>query len=142
MSQDEEIRLAGGNLGGAVRVGDTVRRPVGPWTPAVHALLGHLAGRVPNIPRVLGFDDRGREILSYLPGRVADIDAEMLSIEQMTAVVRWTRIPRGGGGFLPPRTMAVFPSARSLAYRSFAYRPQRHRALQRVLCGRRAGGCL
>ena len=74
MSQDEEIRLAGGNLGGAVRVGDTVRRPVGPWTPAVHALLGHLAGRVPNIPRVLGFDDRGREILSYLPSRLTNTE--------------------------------------------------------------------
>jgi len=27
---------------GVVRVGDTVRRPVGSWTPAVHALLNHL----------------------------------------------------------------------------------------------------
>ncbi|GLY80483.1 hypothetical protein Airi01_087500 [Actinoallomurus iriomotensis] len=25
-----------------VRLGDTVRRPTHPWTPAVHALLGHL----------------------------------------------------------------------------------------------------
>lgn len=25
-----------------VRIGDTVRRPAGPWTPTVHALLGHL----------------------------------------------------------------------------------------------------
>ncbi|WP_433067150.1 hypothetical protein [Dactylosporangium sp. CS-033363] len=25
-----------------VRVGDTVRRPVQPWSPSVHALLGHL----------------------------------------------------------------------------------------------------
>lgn len=24
------------------RVGDTIRRPVGEWTPAVHALLTHL----------------------------------------------------------------------------------------------------
>src|SRR4051794_15572276 len=36
-------RLPGGNVGGAVRVGGTVRRPTGPWTPAVHRLLGHLA---------------------------------------------------------------------------------------------------
>jgi hypothetical protein len=110
MSQDEEIRLAGGNLGGAVRVGDTVRRPVGPWTPAVHALLGHLAGRVPNIPRVLGFDDRGREILSYLPGRVADIDAEMLSIEQIASVVRWTRAFHDAvAGFSHPGPWRLFP---------------------------------
>jgi hypothetical protein len=32
-----EERLDGGNAGGAVRVGDTVRKPAGPWTPAVHA---------------------------------------------------------------------------------------------------------
>jgi hypothetical protein len=36
-------RLDGGNTGGAVRLGDTVRRVAGPWTPAVHALLEHLA---------------------------------------------------------------------------------------------------
>jgi aminoglycoside phosphotransferase (APT) family kinase protein len=38
-----EERLEGGNVGGAVRAGATVRRPAGPWTPAVHALLAHLA---------------------------------------------------------------------------------------------------
>ncbi|MGA8209061.1 MAG: (deoxy)nucleoside triphosphate pyrophosphohydrolase, partial [Nocardioidaceae bacterium] len=35
-------RLDGGNVGGAVRVGGTVRRATGPWTPAVHRLLDHL----------------------------------------------------------------------------------------------------
>ncbi|HEV7828258.1 MAG TPA: hypothetical protein VGP04_05285 [Pseudonocardiaceae bacterium] len=38
----EEQRLPGGNAGGAVLVDSTVRRPTGPWTPAVHALLCHL----------------------------------------------------------------------------------------------------
>jgi len=28
-------RLPGGTLRGAVRIGDTVRRRVGPWTPSV-----------------------------------------------------------------------------------------------------------
>jgi hypothetical protein len=66
---DEEIALQGGNVGGAVRVGDTVRRATGPWTPAVHGLLNYLAAAgLPGIPRVLGFDDQGREILDYLPG--------------------------------------------------------------------------
>ena len=37
-------------------------------------VLEHLATRVPNIPRVLGFDDQGREALSYLPGRVVDVE--------------------------------------------------------------------
>jgi hypothetical protein len=40
-----EERLEGGYAGGAVRAGDTVRRLAGPWTPAVHALLTHLADK-------------------------------------------------------------------------------------------------
>lgn len=55
-----------------VRVGDTVRRATGPWTTAVHALLRHLerAGFTA-APRVLGIDEQGREVLSYLPGVAA-----------------------------------------------------------------------
>jgi hypothetical protein len=87
VNPSQEVPLPGGNVGGAVRVGDTVRRSTGPWTPAVHALLGYLASRVPHIPRVLGFDDQGREILSYLPGRVVDIDTELLSPGQIVSVV-------------------------------------------------------
>jgi Phosphotransferase enzyme family len=86
----DEERLAG-NVGGAVRVGDTVRRTTGPWTPAVHALLDHLATRVPHVPRVLGFDDQDREVLTYLPGRVVDIDTESLTEGQIVSIVDWTR---------------------------------------------------
>ncbi|MFI5912468.1 phosphotransferase [Dactylosporangium sp. NPDC051541] len=68
---DAEERLAGGNTGGAVRVGDTVRRAAGPWTPSVHEVLRHLESvGFTRAPRALGFDDRGREILSFLPGNV------------------------------------------------------------------------
>jgi hypothetical protein len=64
-----EIRLDGGNVGGAVRVGDTVRRTGGPWTPSVHALLEHLAGRdFGGSPRPLGIDEQGREVLTFLAG--------------------------------------------------------------------------
>ena len=64
-----EERLEGGNIGGAVRVGDTVRRAAGPWTPAVHALLAHLAARgFAGAPRPLGFDEQGREVLTFLAG--------------------------------------------------------------------------
>ncbi len=84
-------QLLPGNVGGAVRVGDTVRRPTGPWTPAVHALMRHVGSRVPHVPRVLGFDERGRESLTYLPGRVVDVDTELLTDRQITALVTWTR---------------------------------------------------
>ena len=52
-----------------VRVGDTVRRPVHAWSPSVHALLVHLESvAFPYSPRFLGFDDEGREVLSYTEG--------------------------------------------------------------------------
>ena len=52
-----------------MRVGDTVRRPQSPRSPAVHALLRHLE-RVgfEGAPRYLGQDDQGREVLTYVPG--------------------------------------------------------------------------
>jgi hypothetical protein len=64
-----EEQLDGGNTGGAVRAGDTVRRAAGPWTPAVHALLAHLAAKAfTGAPRPLGLDEQGREVLTFLPG--------------------------------------------------------------------------
>ncbi|WP_428966039.1 phosphotransferase [Micromonospora fluostatini] len=67
----EEQRLPGGNTGGAVRIGGTVRRVPGRWTPSVHALLRHLEEvGFDRAPRALGFDEFGREVLSYLPGEV------------------------------------------------------------------------
>ena len=68
-----EIPLAGGDVtAGVVRVGDTVRRPVGPHSPLVHALLTHLeAVGFAGAPRFLGIDGSGREVLSYIDGEVA-----------------------------------------------------------------------
>jgi hypothetical protein len=68
-----EVPLAGGDVTeGVVRVGDTVRRPVGGNAPLVHALLAGLAARgFAGAPRFLGVDAAGREVLTYLPGEVA-----------------------------------------------------------------------
>ncbi len=84
--------LVGGNVGGAVRIGTTVRRPVGPWTPAVHALLAHLdkAG-LDCVPRILGTDARGREVSTYLPGRSADVTSEVVADAVLVDGVRWLR---------------------------------------------------
>ncbi|MEU4620444.1 aminoglycoside phosphotransferase family protein [Actinoplanes sp. NPDC023801] len=68
----EEI-LSGGNMGGAVRAGDTVRRPAGPWTPTIQRLLAHLrAHGIDFVPEPFGVDDTGRDNVSYLPGTVLD----------------------------------------------------------------------
>lgn len=78
------------NADGVVRVGETVRRPTGPWTPAVHALLGHLrAAGLRGVPRVHGLDARGREVLDFLPGEV--VEAELVSEQQLRELAKWTR---------------------------------------------------
>jgi len=67
-----EIPLVGGrSTPGVVRVGDTVRRPMGPNAPFVHELLRYLE-RVGFLwaPRLLGIDERGREVLSFVEGEV------------------------------------------------------------------------
>jgi hypothetical protein len=68
-----EVPLAGGDVTeGVVRAGDTVRRPLGPHSPLVHALLEHLeAAGFDGAPRFLGIDAAGREVLSYIDGEVA-----------------------------------------------------------------------
>jgi hypothetical protein len=64
-----EVTLPGGRTTGAVLIDDVVHKPASPWTPSVHAVLRHLekAG-FDGAPRALGVDDRGREMLTYLPG--------------------------------------------------------------------------
>jgi len=66
-----EEQPLGGNLSAAVKVGDTVRRRAGRWTPAVHALLAHLH-RVgfDAAPEPLGMDEQGRAVLKFIQGDV------------------------------------------------------------------------
>ena len=70
---DEDVVLGGGNSTAVVRVGDTVHRGAGPWTPAVHRLLVALrAAGIVEVPEALGYDEEGREVLSFLPGTVGN----------------------------------------------------------------------
>ncbi|GAA4356399.1 phosphotransferase [Angustibacter luteus] len=94
----EEEPLTGGNTTVVVRVGATVRRPVGPWTPAVHDLLNHLtAVGFAGSPQVLGIDDADREILEFVPGDVGRLtEAEPLPAwfrtpESCWSIGRWIR---------------------------------------------------
>src|SRR6266496_4043744 len=65
-----ERRLPGGRSFGAVRAGDEVRRPAQPWTATVHSVLRHLEDvGFDGAPRARGFDDQGRERLTFLPGQ-------------------------------------------------------------------------
>ncbi|MFD2794318.1 phosphotransferase enzyme family protein [Promicromonospora vindobonensis] len=67
----DEQELTGGNTTGVVRIGNTVHREAGPWTPTVQRLLAHVRARgLTEVPEPLGLDGQGREIVSYLQGDV------------------------------------------------------------------------
>ncbi len=70
--EDAEEVLSGGEVNEVVRIGETVHRTSGPWTPSVQRVLAHLRGQGFGLsPDPLGTDERGREVVSYLPGRTA-----------------------------------------------------------------------
>jgi 8-oxo-dGTP pyrophosphatase MutT (NUDIX family) len=98
--------LPGGRVGGAVRVGDTVRRPAGPWTPAVHDLLRHLvAGGVAGVPEPLGLDGAGREVLRFVPGQTMgdapSVPVEFCSPGLVADVGAWLRRMHAVGASFP-----------------------------------------
>jgi hypothetical protein len=67
----QEVLLSGGNISKVVRIGDTVRRTAGPWTPTVHRLLAHVRAKgLDWVPEPHGLDGKGREVLSFIPGVV------------------------------------------------------------------------
>lgn len=69
--ESPEELLHGGEINDVVRVGNTVRRASRPSTPTVHALLKHLeAVGFEESPRVVGFDEQGREVLTFIDGEV------------------------------------------------------------------------
>jgi Ser/Thr protein kinase RdoA (MazF antagonist) len=84
MGPPEEELLTGGNVAGrVVRIGDTVRKPAGPATPAVSALLDHLAAAgFDGAPRSLGLDEAGRHVVEYVPGPMAH-DLPPLTVDEL-----------------------------------------------------------
>ncbi len=68
---EESAPLPGGNTAPVVRVGDTVRRVAGPWTPQVRRLMqGLRAAGLTTVPEHLGLDDAGREVVEFVEGDV------------------------------------------------------------------------
>lgn len=107
---DREYRLAGGNVTSVVRIGQSVRRAVGPWTPTVHALLRHLeADGFRGAPRALGYDAAGREVLSFITGDVghAPLPPALWSDDVLSTVARLIRAYHDAtASFIPPPNAA------------------------------------
>jgi hypothetical protein len=100
---ESEETLTGGNMAGEVRrIGQTVRRRTGPWTPAVHSLLRHLeqAG-FQGAPQALGIDEQAREILSFIPGEA--VHPHVVDDVQLARVARLIRqFHTAVASFVPP----------------------------------------
>ncbi len=67
----EELPLTGGGRTAVTRKGGVVYRDAGPWSRSVHLFLRHLESvGYPAAPRVVGtgFDEHGRETLTYVEG--------------------------------------------------------------------------
>lgn len=101
---DEVLKDTPGRF--VLRRGDRVHRTAGPNARDVHALLRHLAANgFGGSPRALGFDADGREVLSFVPGRVSakPYPAEFLTLAGCRAIGRLLRRAHDASrDFVPP----------------------------------------
>ena len=65
-----ELNLNTNDKHPVIQIGNTVHRPTSWWTPAIHSLLKYLeSSGFKYSPKVLGFDEQGREVLSFIEGQ-------------------------------------------------------------------------
>ncbi len=101
-----------------MRAGDEVRRPAQPWTATVHTVLRHLeeAG-FEGAPRARGFDDEGRERLTFLPGQTLGETAPwpewVRSDDALRQVGAWLRRLHDVTGAFRPAADAVWFTGRA-----------------------------
>ena len=70
---EKEEMLAGGNISNVYRTGDSVRRELKKDSAKIHKLLKHLESKgFKYAPKLLGIDDKGREILTYIEGEAGN----------------------------------------------------------------------
>jgi hypothetical protein len=100
-------QLAGdGVTQGIVRIGDTVRRPLRPFSLTIQAYLAHLrdAGFT-GAPLPLGVDEQGREVLSFVPGDVPPypLPPETTGDDVLVALAGLIRaLHEASAGWVPP----------------------------------------
>lgn len=89
----DEIPLSGGNVNaGVVRVGNTVRRNPAPSSYSIHRLLQHLEAKgFAGSPRFLGYDEKQREVLSFIEGQVGILTFAWESDAALTSAVQLLR---------------------------------------------------
>jgi Phosphotransferase enzyme family len=103
---DREPLIGGSGTQGIVRFGDTVRRPLRPFSLTVQAYLAHLreAGFT-GAPLPLGVDEQGREVLSFVPGEVHrhPLPPGAAGDDVLVALARLIRtLHEASAGWVPP----------------------------------------
>ena len=101
-----ELLTGDGVTQGIVRIGETVRRPLRPFSLTVQAYLAHLrdAGFT-GAPLPLGVDDQGREVLSFVPGDVPrnPLPPETAGDDVLVALATLIReLHKASAGWEPP----------------------------------------
>jgi hypothetical protein len=101
-----ELLVGDGVTEGIVRIGDTVRRPLRPFSLTVQAYLAHLrdAGFT-GAPLPLGVDEQGREVLSFVPGDVPrnPLPPQTAGDDVLVALARLIRaLHEASTGWVPP----------------------------------------
>ena len=101
-----ELLTGDGVTQGIVRIGDTVRRPLRPFSLTVQAYLAHLRDvGFAGAPLPFGVDEQGREVLSFVPGDVPPypLPAEMAGDDVLVALARMIRaLHEASAGWVPP----------------------------------------
>ncbi len=105
--REQQIPLGGdGVTPGIVRVGDTVRRPLRPFSLTVQVFLAHLHARgFDGAPTPMGVDAEGREVLSFVAGDVPrePLPDDACSDEVLVALARLIRrLHDAAQGWEPP----------------------------------------
>ena len=86
-------KLIGGR-DGITRVGKLVYRPAGLWSEQVQRLLYYVRmQRFVKVPKPFGFDEQGREVVSFLPGEVSNypLSANAASLQALTSAAKLLR---------------------------------------------------
>jgi hypothetical protein len=129
VSEGEPL-ISEGVTQGIVRIGDTVRRPLRPFSLTVQAYLAHLrdAG-FDGAPLPLGVDEQGREVLSFVHGDAARYplpadDDVLVALARLIrtlheASVGWVPPPDAVWGGTPANTGRITEPTELVSHRDY-----------------------
>ena len=108
---DNEERLGGGNATHRVtRAGATVRKPWTEASPSVAAYMTALRLAGIDVPEHLGQDEQGRQVLEFIPGRLA-MHSESLTPNELARVGALVRAIHDVSATYRPAVDAVWQTA-------------------------------